>query len=116
VDSKSDAQRQLTEFLSKRRDESGIVYCWSRKGAESLAESLRAVGYAAAPYHAGLPPDARAANQEAFLRDDVRIICATIAFGMGIDKPNVRFVVHYDLPKNLEGSQIRFFAVFGGIR
>jgi len=103
VDSKSDALSQLVEFLGKRRDESGIIYCWSRKGAESLADNLGSAGYLAAPYHAGLAPDARAANQEAFLRDDVRIICATIAFGMGIDKPNVRFVVHYDLPKNLEG-------------
>lgn len=103
VDSKSDAQGQLIEFLRKRKGESGIVYCWSRKGAESLAESLCAAGFAAATYHAGLSPDARAANQDAFLRDDIRIICATIAFGMGIDKPNVRFVVHYDLPKNLEG-------------
>jgi len=103
VDAKSDAQRQLIDFLSKRRDESGIVYCWSRKGAESLADALCAAGYLAAPYHAGLTPEARALNQDAFLRDDIRIICATIAFGMGIDKPNVRFVVHYDLPKNLEG-------------
>lgn len=100
---KSDSHGQLIKFLSKRRDESGIIYCWSRKGAETLAESLCEAGFAAAAYHAGLSADIRAENQEAFLRDDVRLICATIAFGMGIDKPNVRFVVHYDLPKNLEG-------------
>jgi len=100
---KADSHGQLIDFLSKRRDESGIIYCWSRKGAESLADNLRQGGFAAAPYHAGLSPDERSRNQEAFLRDDIRLICATIAFGMGIDKPNVRFVVHYDLPKNLEG-------------
>lgn len=103
VVAKSGSRDQLEEFLSKRRDESGIVYCWSRKGAEGVADALRQAGFSAAPYHAGLSPDERARSQEAFLRDDVRIMCATIAFGMGIDKPNVRFVVHYDLPKNLEG-------------
>lgn len=103
VISKAGAQDQLAAFLRSRRDESGIIYCWSRKGAESLADDLRTMGFAAAPYHAGLTGDERAKNQEAFLRDDVRVICATVAFGMGINKPNVRFVVHFDLPKNLEG-------------
>jgi ATP-dependent DNA helicase RecQ len=94
---------QLVAFLRERPREAGIVYCQSRKTAESVAERLRGEGIPAAPYHAGLEGNARAVNQEAFLRDKVRVICATIAFGMGINKPNVRFVVHYDLPKNVEG-------------
>ena len=99
---KSDAARTLIAFVRGRSKESGIVYAASRKGAESLAEKLRAAGVAALPYHAGLGPSERGYNQERFVRDDVRVMCATIAFGMGIDKPNVRYVVHYDLPKNLE--------------
>jgi len=94
---------QLLAFLRERRREAGIVYCQSRKTAESVAERLRGEGLPAAPYHAGLEAEARARNQEDFLRDKVRVVCATIAFGMGINKPNVRFVVHYDLPKNIEG-------------
>jgi len=94
---------QLVEFLRERRKESGIIYCLSRKGAESVAEKLSRDGIRARPYHAGLTPKERAEHQELFLRDEVRVICATIAFGMGINKPNVRFVVHYDLPKNIEG-------------
>jgi len=94
---------QLLSFLKKRPNDAGIVYCHSRKSAESVAEKLRAERIAAAPYHAGLAQEERAGNQELFLRDEVRVICATIAFGMGINKPNVRFVVHYDLPKNIEG-------------
>src|SRR5687767_4655747 len=93
----------IRAFLAQRPEESGIIYCQSRKSAESLAEQLRGWGVEARPYHAGLPDTDRARNQELFLRDDVRVICATIAFGMGINKPNVRFVVHYDLPKNVEG-------------
>ena len=95
--------RQLLEFLRTRSDESGIVYCASRAATETVAEGLAGRGYLARPYHAGLEPEERARNQELFLRDEVRIICATIAFGMGINKPNVRWVVHYDLPKNIEG-------------
>src|SRR5205823_868371 len=95
--------KQIIEFLKKRESESGIVYCASRATAERVAESLATRGFAARPYHAGLTGEERARNQEAFLRDDVRIICATIAFGMGINKPNVRWIVHHDLPKNIEG-------------
>ncbi len=95
--------KQLIEFIRKREDESGIVYCASRATAERVAEALSGRGLSARAYHAGLEAGERARNQELFLRDEVRIICATIAFGMGINKPNVRWVVHHDLPKNLEG-------------
>jgi len=94
---------QLTTFLAGRgRDEAGIVYALSRKRVEEVAERLSAAGIAAAPYHAGLPDRERSRVQEAFQRDELQVVVATVAFGMGIDKPNVRFVVHYDLPKNIE--------------
>ena len=102
VSAKSGAYDQVHEFIRARPREAGIVYCQSRKGTESLAEKLRADGVSAAPYHAGLDPKSRAGNQDRFLRDEVKVICATIAFGMGINKPNVRYVIHYDLPKNIE--------------
>ena len=89
--------------LSEAKNDSGIIYCQSRKTADSLAASLQSDGYRALPYHAGLTPEVRNENQERFIRDDVEIIVATIAFGMGIDKPNVRYVIHYDLPKSIEG-------------
>ena len=92
---------QLTGYLEHKKGESGIVYCLSRDGTERLAASLKAHGHNALPYHAGLERNTRAKTQELFDRDKVDIICATIAFGMGIDKPNVRFVVHYDIPKNI---------------
>ena len=103
VQPKSKGYQQLLEFVRARGRESGIIYCQARKSAETLAERLAADGVKAKPYHAGLTPEERTRHQELFLRDEVRVICATIAFGMGINKPNVRFVVHYDLPKNIEG-------------
>ena len=93
---------QLGAFLNGRRDEAGIVYALSRKRVEQVTERLRAAGFAAAAYHAGLPDAERRRVQDAFRRDDLRIVVATVAFGMGIDKPNVRFVVHYDMPKSVE--------------
>jgi ATP-dependent DNA helicase RecQ len=94
--------QQLLAFIRSRPNDSGIVYCASRKSTESLARNLNEDGITAKPYHAGLTNAERTKHQDAFLRDDVRVITATIAFGMGINKPNVRFVVHYDLPKNIE--------------
>ncbi|HEX9281129.1 MAG TPA: DNA helicase RecQ [Candidatus Udaeobacter sp.] len=99
---KTAAYEQLLTFVRSRPNDSGIIYCASRKRTESLARNLNEDGVSAKPYHAGLTNVERTKHQDAFLRDDVRVITATIAFGMGINKPNVRFVVHYDLPKNLE--------------
>ena len=93
---------QVLAFLRTRPKDSGILYCQSRKTTESVAERLRTHGINAQSYHAGLSAEERTRHQESFQRDDVQVICATIAFGMGINKPNVRFVIHYDLPKNLE--------------
>ena len=99
---KTAAYQQLLEFIRSRPNDSGIVYCASRKSTDSIARDLNEDGIAAKPYHAGLTNRERTRHQDAFLRDDVRVITATVAFGMGINKPNVRFVVHYDLPKNIE--------------
>jgi ATP-dependent DNA helicase RecQ len=99
---KSSAYEQSLALVRARPNETGIVYCASRKTADALAKKLTADRIAAKPYHAGLERAERGKHQEQFLRDDVRVITATIAFGMGINKPNVRFVVHYDLPKNIE--------------
>ncbi|MFC3913542.1 ATP-dependent DNA helicase RecQ [Pseudaeromonas sharmana] len=93
---------QLVSYLDRQPGQCGIVYCTSRSRTEEVARFLRARNIRAACYHAGLPAAERNSVQEAFLRDDIDIVVATVAFGMGIDKPNVRFVVHYDLPKNIE--------------
>ena len=93
---------QTIAFLRERTDQSGIIYCFSRRQVDDLSETLAREGFSARPYHAGLSDRDRRENQEAFIRDNVQIIVATIAFGMGINKPNVRFVVHFDLPKNIE--------------
>jgi ATP-dependent DNA helicase RecQ len=94
---------QLLRFLAGREGESGIVYALSRKRVGEIAAALEKQGIAAAAYHAGLAAETRRSVQERFLRDELRVVVATVAFGMGIDKPNVRFVVHYDLPKHIEG-------------
>ncbi len=95
--------KQIIDFVRPREHESGIIYCASRAATERVAEALAGRGFLARAYHAGLTADERSGNQENFLRDDTRIICATIAFGMGINKPNVRWIIHHDLPKNIEG-------------
>ena len=102
VQVKRDARRQLLQFLDTRRGQSGIVYCLSRKKVDSITEWLCGRGFTALPYHAGLTADTRERHQHQFLREDAVVIVATIAFGMGIDKPDVRFVAHLDLPKSLE--------------
>ena len=103
VSEKRSAPAQLAAFVSARPGDSGIVYCLSRKRVEEVAGKLRAAGVEAAAYHAGLSAAERTRVQDAFLADEVRVVVATVAFGMGIDKPDVRFVVHYDMPKNIEG-------------
>jgi len=102
VKPKQDAFRQIVEFLKTKPHESGIIYCYSRKNVDTLTENLKYAGFRALPYHAGLSASVRSMNQDKFIKDDVEILVATIAFGMGIDKPNIRFVIHHDLPKNLE--------------
>ena len=93
---------EITDYLHRHRGEAGIIYCQSRNSVEALTKKLNLAGFKALPYHAGLSDFERTRNQEMFIKDDVDIIVATIAFGMGIDKSNVRFVIHYDLPRNLE--------------
>lgn len=100
---RNNGRKQLTDFLARHKGESGIIYCQSRKRVEETAAHLRAAGFDARAYHAGLDPAIRSATQDAFLREDGVVVCATVAFGMGIDKPDVRFVFHFDLPKNIEG-------------
>ena len=102
VSVRQDARKQLIKFLAQHKQEAGIVYCLSRKKVESTAEWLVSRGINALPYHAGLPAQLRNTHQQRFLREDDVVIVATIAFGMGIDKPDVRFVFHMDLPKSLE--------------
>ena len=100
---KEQPTKQILDFIKSRPMDSGIVYCATRASADRVAESLSERGFPAVPYHAGLTNNERAQNQELFIRDETRIVCATIAFGMGINKPNVRWVIHHDLPKNIEG-------------
>lgn len=102
VTDKDDPIEQTLDFLYTRKKQSGIIYCFSRKQVEELYVELKKEGHSVKPYHAGLSKSIRSRNQEAFIRDDISIIVATIAFGMGIDKPNVRFVMHFDMPKNIE--------------
>ena len=105
VEQINDRIQQIRSVVDRHPDESGIVYCISRKEVENVSNTLNEFGYRALPYHAGLPDDVRSANQDAFIQDQVEIIVATIAFGMGVDKPNVRYVVHAGLPKSLENYQ-----------
>ncbi len=100
---KLDIAKQLIKYINNRKGESGIVYCLSRKKVEEIAEVLQINGIKALPYHAGLESKKRVAHQDAFLMEDCDVIVATIAFGMGIDKPDIRFVIHHDIPKSLEG-------------
>ena len=98
-----DVDKDIIKYIKQQKKKSGIIYCLSRKKVEELAETLKMNGISALPYHAGLDSDIRSQNQDKFLTEDVQVIVATIAFGMGIDKPDVRFVIHYDIPKSLEG-------------
>ena len=100
---KVDIDKEIVKFIHQNKGKSGIVYCLSRKKVEEFAQLLQVNGINALPYHAGLDTKSRVANQDKFLMEDVDVIVATIAFGMGIDKPDVRFVIHYDIPKSLEG-------------
>ncbi len=100
---KVDVERQIIKFIVEHKGKSGIIYCLSRKKVEELAETLVVNGIKALPYHAGMDASTRAGNQDKFLMEEAEVIVATIAFGMGIDKPDVRFVIHYDIPKSLEG-------------
>ncbi len=100
---KKQAKKQLIQFIKQHKNKSGIVYCLSRKKVEEIAEFLKVNDIKAAPYHAGLDAAVRMRNQDAFLNEDLDVIVATIAFGMGIDKPDVRFVIHYNVPKSMEG-------------
>ncbi|HAH61120.1 MAG TPA: DNA helicase RecQ [Treponema sp.] len=102
VQPKRDAFGQVVGCIDKHKDESGIIYCFSRKEVDTLTQSLADMGYSVLNYHAGLTDAERSEHQEKFIRDRVSIMVATVAFGMGIDKPNVRFVIHYDMPKSLE--------------
>ena len=103
VEEKNNTFQQLLNFLEGKNNLSGIVYALSRKKVEEVAEKLKEKGFNAKAYHAGLPAEIRETVHQQFIRDEINIVVATVAFGMGIDKPNVRFVVHYDLPKNIEG-------------
>ncbi len=103
IRSKKNAGKEIIKYIKNRPGKSGIIYCLSRKKVEELAETLQVNGIKALPYHAGMDSHTRSRNQDMFLMEEVDVIVATIAFGMGIDKPDVRFVIHYDIPKSLEG-------------
>jgi ATP-dependent DNA helicase RecQ len=103
IRSKGNTKKQLIKFVKSKKGQSGVIYCLSRKKVEEIAEFLKVNDVNALPYHAGLDANVRMRNQDAFLNEEADVIVATIAFGMGIDKPDVRFVVHYDTPKSLEG-------------
>jgi ATP-dependent DNA helicase RecQ len=103
VKSKQDVTKEIIKYIKNNSGKSGIIYCLSRKKVEEIAEVLKVNGIKALPYHAGMDSATRTANQDKFLMEEADIIVATIAFGMGIDKPDVRFVIHYDIPKSLEG-------------
>lgn len=102
VQPKKSGESQVIEFLKNHKNESGIIYCTSRRQVDELFVSLKKKGYSVLNYHAGLPDDVRGEHQQLFIEDKVKIIVATVAFGMGIDKPNVRFVINFDLPKSIE--------------
>jgi ATP-dependent DNA helicase RecQ len=99
---KRNSFRQTVDFIKEHPDQSGIIYCFSRKQVDNLSESLSSLGFSAKPYHAGMTDEERNINQDLFIKDEAQIIVATIAFGMGINKSNVRYVLHHDLPKNIE--------------
>lgn len=103
VRDKANVRKEMIQFIKENAGKSGIIYCLSRKKVEEIAEFLNVNGIKALPYHAGMDANTRAKNQDSFLMEEVDVIVATIAFGMGIDKPDVRFVIHYDIPKSLEG-------------
>src|SRR5699024_10351714 len=102
VADKNDPHNQTLDFLYTRKRQSGIIYCFSRRQVEELYMELKKEGHSVKPYHAGLSKEVRSRNQDAFIRDDISIIVATVAFGMGIDKPNVHILMHYDMPRNIE--------------
>jgi ATP-dependent DNA helicase RecQ len=103
IRSKKNATKEIIRYIKNNQGKSGIIYCLSRKKVEELSETLKVNGIKALPYHAGMDSATRTENQDKFLMEDIDVIVATIAFGMGIDKPDVRFVIHYDIPKSLEG-------------
>ena len=100
---KINVEKEIIKFIKQHTGKSGIIYCLSRKKVEEIAETLQVNGINALPYHAGLDSKVRVKHQDAFLMEDADVIVATIAFGMGIDKPDIRFVIHHDIPKSLEG-------------